>query len=609
MVRDFTEATEEELMQLIGDKQEDLESGNINYYGMKYDTEAIDSDYVVYFQEINESVDAVVGDITALQIYNEQLRENLQTIFSDAREKDEEWAEEITADVPEIMENYLSNMNTLIESISGNPIGRISGDGHALSKHYCSVFGDTECFKELFSDVKSLAQRCFDELKLEDTTQGFYDYSKIYDLLHLNRDEVELWQMEALMMVLDSYVVISKNSDDTKITSINLATEELEKFLEQCYVSCIPDGEINTATTETFKTTDVFQDLAKYYNINTYVTLNSYEQEIKNYDKNEMIYLQNIAYVNGIIASVDTYYNFLELDYTSDWMMNLSFNIKPVYEINNISDSFSEDSDNVINVVKSMTDYINDCIIENINTADVYIEKIVINVERAKESSITVYNIGDIYDGYEDYTIDSNNGKLVNPDAVYMNTLGTELQSAYLDYAKNVAKKDLLENTIGKIPVAGELLLKAKTAVDKAEQAYSNAVVNNEQCENNIRLSEQRKIISDLRTECTIAVYGTENNYMVTNFHFDRENLQGDVDYYNAYAEQYNASHEGNPKQKYDVETLIDAFMDGYGLEENRYLDEFCRFDNGSVSADSDYLPHDENGQKMTRDEYVNSVN
>lgn len=626
MVRDFTETTEEELLQLIGDKQDELENGNINYYGMKYNTETIDSDYVVLFQEINESVDAIVGNITALQIYNEQLQETVQTIFSDARAKDEEWAEEVVADIPEIMENYLGNLNTLIESISCKSVaGTASQVWNALYAQNCAIFGDEDSFKENFSDVKSLAQRCFEELKSEDTTKNFYDYSKIYDLLHLNRDEIELWQMEALMMVLNSYVVIEENNDNPGTKNINLASEELEKFLEQCYVSCIPEGEINTATTETFKTTDVFKDLAKYFNVNTYVVLNSYERAIQSYDEDEMLYLQNIAYVNGIIASVDTFYEYLEVDYTSDWTMNLKFNINPVYTTNNISNNMTQDTTNigVNDVFNNMVNYIIDHA-DNSNDSDnpqnpdksdkpdnseKYVEKVIINVERAKESNITVYNIGDIYDSYENYVTDVNEENVVDPDTVYMNTLGNELQSVYHDYTKNMTKKNIIENTIGKIPVAGELLLKTKTAVDNAERAYNDAVANNEQCENNVKQSRQRKLISDLRAECTLAVYGTETDYMVTNFHFDRENLEGDVAYYNAYAQQYNASHDGNPKQEYNVDALINAFMGEYGLEKNAYLDEFSRFDQGSVSADSDYIPHDKYGEKMTRDDYVGSIN
>lgn len=578
MVRDFTEATEEELLQLIGDKQDELENGNINYYGMKYNTETIDSDYVVLFQEINESVDAIVGNITALQIYNEQLQETVQTIFSDAREKDEEWAEEVVADIPEIMENYLGNLNTLIESISCKSVaGTASQVWNALYAQNCAIFGDEDSFKENFSDVKSLAQRCFEELKSEDTTQNFYDYSKIYDLLHLNRDEIELWQMEALMMVLNSYVVIVENNDDPETKKINLASEELEKFLEQCYVSCVPEGEINTATTETFKTTDVFKDLAKYFNVNTYVVLNSYERAIQSYEEDEMIYLQSIAYVNGIIASVDTFYEYLEVDYTSDWTMNLKFNINEMHETNDTDED-----------------------------ADKYVSKITIDVERAREEKITVYNLEDIYDGYEEHIKDANEEKIFNPDDVYMKTLGTELQTACIIYTNSRVKKNILENTIGKIPVAGDLLLKAKKAVDKAEQAYNDTVANNEEYENNVKKSNQRAYAEMLRAECTIAVYGTDDDYMVTNFRFDRENLQGDVDYYNAYAKQYNASHEGNPKQEYDVDTLISAFMDEYGLGENEYLNEFNRFDQGSVSVDSDYLPHDEQGNKVPRDKYIN---
>lgn len=578
MVRDFTEATEEELLQLIGDKQDELENGNINYYGMKYNTETIDSDYVVLFQEINESVDAIVGNITALQIYNEQLQETVQTIFSDAREKDEEWAEEVVADIPEIMENYLGNLNTLIESISCKSVaGTASQVWNALYAQNCAIFGDEDSFKENFSDVKSLAQRCFEELKSEDTTQNFYDYSKIYDLLHLNRDEIELWQMEALMMVLNSYVVIVENNDDPETKKINLASEELEKFLEQCYVSCVPEGEINTATTETFKTTDVFKDLAKYFNVNTYVVLNSYERAIQSYEEDEMIYLQSIAYVNGIIASVDTFYEYLEVDYTSDWTMNLKFNINEMHETNDTDED-----------------------------ADKYVSKITIDVERAREEKITVYNLEDIYDGYEEHIKDANEEKIFNPDDVYMKTLGTELQTACIIYTNSRVKKNILENTIGKIPVAGDLLLKAKKAVDKAEQAYNDTVANNEEYENNVKKSNQRAYAEMLRAECTIAVYGTDDDYMATNFRFDRENLQGDVDYYNAYAKQYNASHEGNPKQEYDVDTLISAFMDEYGLGENEYLNEFNRFDQGSVSVDSDYLPHDEQGNKVPRDKYIN---
>ena len=425
MVRDFTEATEEELMQLIGDKQEDLESGNINYYGMKYDTEAIDSDYVVYFQEINESVDAVVGDITALQIYNEQLRENLQTIFSDAREKDEEWAEEITADVPEIMENYLSNMNTLIESISGNPIGRISGDGHALSKHYCSVFGDTECFKELFSDVKSLGERCYENLLGEGNN---INYEKVYELLAMDGNAVEFWQIEALCMLLDSYI-------GTREDDYELDTDGLEQFLYGAFLPSLPLDSIPQDTYMYFSESDVFKQVANYYNTMVSGIMLGYTGSIGDLEdgseemSNEIFYYRNIAYLNGILMGVAEYYgDGIDINYTDGNRME--------FEI-------------------------------QINTSN---EKMEVSINKARQENITVYLWQNIEDAAKENTQDMALANIKNPDAVYFATLSAQIESTLNSWIGN--------KLISKCPGA-TYVHSILSCFNNAENSYNQTVDNN----------------------------------------------------------------------------------------------------------------------------------
>lgn len=528
MVRDFTEATEEELLQLIGDKQDELENGNINYYGMKYNTETIDSDYVVLFQEINESVDAIVGNITALQIYNEQLQEIVQTIFSDARAKDEEWAEEVAADIPEIMENYLGNLNALIESISHKTTGTISDDGYALSKHSSPVFGNTDYFKELFSDVKSLGERCYEDLFGE---RNEINYEKVYELLAMDGDAVELWQIEALCMLLDSYI-------GTQEEDYELNTEGLEKFLYGAFLPSLPLDSIPQDTYMYFSESEVFKQVANYYNTMVSGIMLGYTGSIGDLEdgseetSNELFYYRNIAYLNGILMGVSEYYgDGIDIDYTDGNRIE--------YEI-------------------------------QINTNNCN-EKMEVSINNARQESITVYLWQNIEDAAEENTQDIALANIKNPDSVYSTTLSAEIESTLGSWVGN--------KLISKCPGA-TYVYSISSCFNNAEESYNQTVENNKKNQRIYDNSVFEQICKYVYCDGTLVSY--RDDYLVCNRHINQMQLTMDVAYYNACIDNYNGKYPDSTKTHITVEDIVYEMMiydeDSSGFED---LKEFSDFKQG----------------------------
>ncbi len=528
MVRDFTETTEEELLQLIGDKQDELESGNINYYGMKYNTEAIDSDYVVLFQEINESVDAIVGNVTALQIYNEQLQETVQNIFSDARAKDEEWAEEVTADIPEIMENYLGNMNTLIESISCKTVGEVSQDGHALSKYSSMIFGNTDSFKESLSKVKSLAERCYEDLF---GGGNEINYEKVYELLAMDGDAVELWQIEALCMLLGSYI-------GTQEEDYELNTEELEKFLYGAFLPSLPLDSIPQDLYMYFGESEVFKQVASYYNTMVSGIMLGYTGSIGDLEdgseemSNEILYYRNVAYLNGILMGVTEYYgDGIDINYTDGNRIEFEIQI-------------------------------------NTNNSN---EKMEVSINNARQESITVYRWQAAGNAGEKNEQDTALANIKKPDSVYLTSLSTELESTVGSWVKNIL--------ISKCPGA-TYAYSISSCFNNAEESYNQAVENNRKNQRIYDNSVFEQICNYVYCDGTLVSCG--DDYLVCNRHINQIQLTMDVAYYNACIDNYNAKYPDSTKTHITVEDIVYEMMiydeDSSGFED---LKEFAAFEKG----------------------------
>lgn len=528
MVRDFTETTEEELLQLIGDKIDICTAGGIDHYNMFYNTESLDSDYSVYFQEINQHIGRINGSTNLYLEYNQGQKAFVEKVFSDARTKDEEWAEEIAADIPEIMGNYLSNLNTLIESISHKTTGTISDDGYALSKHSSPVFGDTDRFKEIFSDVKSLAERCYEDLFGEGNE---INYEKVYELLAMDGDAVELWQIEALCMLLGSYI-------GTQEEDYELNTEELEKFLYGAFLPSLPLDSIPQDLYMYFGESEVFKQVTSYYNTMVSGIMLGYTGSIDDLEdgseemSNEILYYRNIAYINGILMGVTEYYgDGIDINYTDGNRIEFEIQI-------------------------------------NTNNSN---EKMEVSINNARQESITVYRWQAAGNAGEKNEQDTALANIKNPDSVYLTSLSTELESTAGSWVKNIL--------ISKCPGA-TYVYSLSSCFNNAEESYNQAVENNRENQRIYDNSVFEQICNYVYCDGTLVSYG--DDYLLCNRHINQIQLTMDVAYYNVCIDNYNAKYPDSTKKHITVEDIVYEMMiydeDSSGFEN---LKEFAAFEQG----------------------------
>lgn len=555
MVRDFTEATEEELLRLIGDKIDICTAGGIDYYNMFYNTESLDSDYSVYFQEINQHIASINGSTNLYLEYNQGQKAFVEKVFLDARTKDEEWAEEIAADIPEIMDNYLGNLNTLIESISCKTVGTVSQDGLSLSKHSRLIFAESQYQKCLY-DVKSLVQLCYESLRGHNNE---VDYDKVYELLAMDACDIELWQLQALCMLVDSYIEIHEESEDGITYSLNY--DELEKFLNGGF-EIVPDSvHMRGNVYVNCRTTDVFKMVVNAYNVRTMPLFLGDQNSAGYWDKPDgtKSYKESISYLNGVLAGVTKFYeDKIEIQYDGQDRVVLNFDIAAATQERNIS----------------------------------------ICVQDGGVNKITIYAYQQLSNASENSEQDCAMNNIKDEDTVYVNQL------------KKGTMEGILGNMTDKLLPDGShlgLAFDAAELLAGAGKAYDEVVEENNRNYRVYDNSVYRQICAG--TGCYGTLISYDDEHLICNQHFDQKQLAIDVEYYNATVANYNDVHPDNPFPQITVEGVIQDVL-GYGEDSGGYNSAkiLSDFNNGDVTNIAFILPELEHYKPVANQTYKDLV-
>lgn len=477
MIRDFTEETEEALLDLMQQRTEALSSSGCNYDNMFYDVETLEGDYIAYLEDINMSISALCFNAETLAAYNDSKCNEVQTIFSEARFEDENYMNQACNDAQTVFDEYIETLDALINCINLEALGNSLEDirynlGRYGESYENSIFGDNELFLIRLEDVGSgLRGDFYDSIKPVDG-----DYTNLYNFLQGNTDDVELWQLDAVAMLLDECIKGDYPSIDYK---------QLERIVNGFYV---PDSD-NVHVfhpTVTYRASEMLNLVAMRYN---------YLTEIR---RNEYVNINPVAAyadMNAIILSLNEFYSEnLEVSYDEHGMA-YPFELDICYE-----------SSNVITINYK----------HNYQQEHSFKENYTIYVYKAEDEVFK-----DISDAIEQQ---KENAKEDPGIAMIKKILASKRNSCKQKVIKGA------DQILDKVAGTGKSLGYLNLALVYWDY-YSDAVEQNELIDEDIENQNYMQYMTDLHCGGSLAVYGNDILYM--NLQVNENQTQIAVDYYN----------------------------------------------------------------------------
>lgn len=499
MKRDFSNSTRQILMNLLDSG--DLFTGDIDYNSMFGCSEEASSALESYITELDSCIDSANGDLLVAANKSESLKAIINAVFDSAQQLDAESATKVETDATVAMENYLSDLQTLVNAIS------VGGLGDSREEILCNlgkydsdgVFGDPSEFSASLSEVNDPSKEVYDQLILPN---GDVDFEAVEELLH--DESLEPWELKALAAMVDEKLI---NPDGS------LNEELFEKFLACGYEPTRPGVGGEYALHDTYYLTDGYHEFAAYYNQHTNYYLQSYEGNLKDAEYDIKQVYQGHAVANAIIYGVDTYYDELYLpeagwDGSDPVFMDLNFNI-------------TESDDGWLSISV-------DNAIEGYDTP---------------LSPLEISGFGDVDDILAEDERHDLQSYYVDPNMTYEEALA----NGYYDmFAGNLmdGATGLFDDVPGVSQVNEALgfIMDVNEIEENAAEAKEEQEEKNEQYQQQIDASTYESILNNANSDqssCWGVVVSQGDSYTIVDQHYSSEGMQQNLNEYNAYAQEH----------------------------------------------------------------------
>ena len=546
MVRDFTEGTEEMLAEAVeyaiaNTGQEEEMQLSVDVLG-----EVCEMDY-------SEIVSNAIKLQSASRGYgNAQLNAAtfLQLIFQNARRKDAETVTTISEGVAEASDEYIKSLTSLVNCINVGGLGDTYEQfyyykGYYHSTYEASIFGDSSLFAEKVAAAGNGVYGAFYN-SINPDIPG--NKERLYEFLQRDPATVEDWELDAILTILDSCVIVDESSGDT-----TLDYEKINMILTGFY------------TEENYNPLNGFRSYTNYYASDMLGYLASeydmyYRYRTLGYSRLEPP-LSSYADLNAILTSTSVYYDSVKTSFTEIGLDEYGMRKGMDFGI-----VVSEESDGLNRIVISTAQ-------DDWEERNICLNPFAWNPDLYDEGAHDIYITKAQSDAVIHYSIVNQKGnELVSiQDAVVKKFFG-DIGSKASDKADGYIDKAVT----GALGVAGPGPVAAYRYVKSYVDVVQETQEANEKIENEIKIQEYEEYCKNLCLGGQSASCGDEQ-ILVLNVKPDENELRIKVAYYNLeknedltveeVLESYDAFARGDDEGAATVESFDMAFCNGEGAE------------------------------------------
>lgn len=316
MIRDFTEIVQEEMHDAIKDSLSDQVIYSSHNYTFESEltatVEILGQDCVVNFSDLEAYAENMKIQTRNSVSEQSSMISKLDAIFTDARNHDDEKAinvndeKTITADV------YINTLRDLAESISVSSLGKgATSVRYNYSRFHSSfedsIFGSSDAFAGKMDSIGGgLLKEFFDSINaVEPFDEHSTQINNLYEFLKKDPSEVKDWEMDAILMYLDSCVTVDESKG---YSTVNY--DRVSMILSGCYTKEEADTSSMFYSYMTYNSNDIFDYIVAEYDRH----YQSKAAEFRYFDDS----LKGYANLNAILTSTNFYYRTLYLTNTED---------------------------------------------------------------------------------------------------------------------------------------------------------------------------------------------------------------------------------------------------------------------------------------------------
>ena len=271
MIRDFTEIVQEEMHDAIKDSLSDQVIYSSHNYTFESEltatVEILGQDCVVNFSDLEAYAENMKIQTRNSVSEQSSMISKLDAIFTDARNHDDEKAinvndeKTITADV------YINTLRDLAESISVSSLGKgATSVRYNYSRFHSSfedsIFGSSDAFAGKMDSIGGgLLKEFFDSINaVEPFDEHSTQINNLYEFLKKDPSEVKDWEMDAILMYLDSCVTVDESKG---YSTVNY--DRVSMILSGCYTKEEADTSSMFYSYMTYNSNDIFDYIVAEY--------------------------------------------------------------------------------------------------------------------------------------------------------------------------------------------------------------------------------------------------------------------------------------------------------------------------------------------------------
>ncbi|MBE5953207.1 MAG: hypothetical protein E7257_03485 [Lachnospiraceae bacterium] len=230
MIRDFSNTTRQRILSFLSDNSL-LFAEDINYASLFGCAEATEDDYAPFAADIETYITCANNGTVSAITYMDGIKEEVNKVFDEAQQCDKDYIATIEDDMTLTLENYMSDLKTLVDAIAVGGVGDTQREMlENLGKYDAyNIFDDSSDFKDSLSSVDNLL---YEEFISQFVTSSGMNDEAISSFFAENNDDLHLWELQAFESLLLSCVVIDPETGELDEEAFLM---ELEKFIEACY--------------------------------------------------------------------------------------------------------------------------------------------------------------------------------------------------------------------------------------------------------------------------------------------------------------------------------------------------------------------------------------
>lgn len=262
MIREFSDFIRNQIIEMINDR-EGLYSSDISSVDLFAAKNTTEEDYIAYCAEIVDGIAQATTGVSNSNSEAENLLYIINEVVDDAQTMDENYKKYVEDAVSYTADGYIEDLKLFVEAISLDGLGDSQTEiiNNLETNGFSGVFGSPDEFSsDLYEDLN---QRLYEDLVIN----GEVNYGYLKDIMN---DDSLTDREKAVLIALVNTVYVDENGQ--------IDYEELEKFLECCYV---PAGKGGEALMNDYALTGAYYDFASIYNLYVNGMINEYDGLIR----------------------------------------------------------------------------------------------------------------------------------------------------------------------------------------------------------------------------------------------------------------------------------------------------------------------------------------